>query len=292
MKQILIVFSVVIFFTSCMSKKKYMGLKTSYDNEVARSQDLRQDLMQCQEYTANLRDKIENKDDVIANKNSKITSLNEEIGYLKKNNNNLLERLEDMAVINKEGAASITESLSAIKQQNKHIWELNDEIRRRDSMNMLLANNLKKSLDDINDDDIDIEIKEGVVYVSLSDKLLFQSGSDEINKRAENVLGKVAKIAKDNNNINLLVEGHTDNVPISTTCAQDNWDLSVMRATAVVRLLHEKHNVAPERLMAAGKGQYSPKVSNTTKEGKATNRRTEILIVPKMDQFVELFVTD
>ena len=148
--------------------------------------------------------------------------------------------------------------------------------------------NLKRSLDNINDEDINIEVIKGVVYVSISDKMLFKSGSATINTTTESVLGKIAKVVNDHKELDILVEGHTDNVPISNSCMSDNWDLSVKRATSVVRVLQKKYNVDPNRMTAGGRSEYAPKDSNESKTGLSTNRRTEIIITPKLDQFFEL----
>ena len=148
--------------------------------------------------------------------------------------------------------------------------------------------NLKRSLDNFDDEDISIEVKKGVVYVSISDKMLFKSGSYKVGTQAEEVLGKIAKIINDHKELDILVEGHTDNVPISTECMTDNWDLSAKRATSIVRLMQTRFEVDPARMTAGGRSEFVPKASNETAKGKATNRRTEIIILPKLDQFFKL----
>ena len=148
--------------------------------------------------------------------------------------------------------------------------------------------NLKRSLSNINDDDVQIEVRGGVVYVSISDKLLFRSGSSTLSSRAKEVLGKIANVAIDHNELQILVEGHTDDVPMSNSCVADNWDLSVKRATSVVRHLELEHYVDPARMTAAGRSSYIPKAENTTAEGRGLNRRTEIIITPRLDQFFQL----
>ena len=148
--------------------------------------------------------------------------------------------------------------------------------------------NLKRSLADVNDEDVTVEVKKGVVYISLSDKMLFKSGSAEISPSADGVLAKIAKVVNDHAELDILVEGHTDNVPIKTASIKDNWDLSALRATAVVRMLQSKYNVKPERMTAGGRSEFVPKVSNDSAKNKAINRRTEIVILPKLDQFFQL----
>jgi len=148
--------------------------------------------------------------------------------------------------------------------------------------------NLRQSLEDINDGDIDIEVRGEVVYVSISDKMLFKSASARLNTSAESVLAKVAKVVNDHDDIDIMVEGHTDSKSISTDCIKDNWDLSVHRATAVVRSLQDTHGVNPARITASGKGEYMPKADNETADGRSVNRRTEIIITPRLDQFMKL----
>jgi chemotaxis protein MotB len=176
-----------------------------------------------------------------------------------------------------------------MEEQGKYIKELNSSIQRKDSLNLALVTNLKKSLNNINDEDVSIEVKKGVVFISLSDKLLFQSASYNLNKSAESVLAKIAKVLNDHKEMEILVEGHTDNIPMKFGMISDNWDLSVLRSTSVVRYLQTKHGIAPQRMTAGGRSEYLPKKSNDSVEGKAVNRRTEIIITPKLDQFFELF---
>jgi chemotaxis protein MotB len=196
--------------------------------------------------------------------------------------------MAELSVISKTGAESIKKSLETMNEQSKYIKDLNSSIQRKDSLNMALAMNIKRSLDNVNDKDINVEVRKGVVYISISDKLLFKSGSDDINAAAENVLSKIAKVVNDHKDFDILVEGHTDNVPISDKCRADNWDLSAMRATSIVRYLQKKYKVAPERMTAGGRGEYVPKASNATAEGRSANRRTEIVILPKLDEFFKL----
>ncbi|WP_273568073.1 OmpA/MotB family protein [Maribacter halichondriae] len=175
-----------------------------------------------------------------------------------------------------------------MNEQNKYIKDLTTSMQRKDSINLVLVMNLKRSLDDFDDEDINIEVKKGVVYVSISDKMLFRSGSYQISNRAEEVIGKIAKIVNDHKELDILVEGHTDNVPIANECMVDNWDLSVKRATSIVRLMQNKFGVQPQRMTAGGRSEYLPKTTNESVEGRAKNRRTEIVILPKLDQFFEL----
>jgi chemotaxis protein MotB len=224
----------------------------------------------------------------LANEKSKSKALEQQIKYFKSTNTNLLDRLSDLSVVSKAGAESIKKSLEALGAQNAYIKNLTSSMQRKDSLNLTLVMNLKRSLDYFDDEDINIEIKKGVVYVSISDRMLFRSGSFSINDSAKEVIGKIASIVNDHNELDILIEGHTDTVPIKTFCIEDNWDLSTKRATAIVRLMQTDFNVQPERMSAGGRSEYVPKATNETPEGRALNRRTEIIILPKLDQFFNL----
>ena len=221
-----------------------------------------------------------------------IDNLEEQMNHLQNTNNNLLDRLSDLSVINKTEAKSIHESLQSLNKQTSFVHELSERIHHKDSINFALVSNLKRSLMDFDDHDIQIEVKGSAVYVSISDNMMFRTGSARISNNAHSVLSKVASVINDHDEINVLVEGHTDNVPISNNFASDNWDLSVLRATSVVRTLQGRYGVSPERLTAAGRSSYLPKSNNETSYGRSLNRRTEIIITPKLDQFFKLLESD
>lgn len=224
----------------------------------------------------------------VALKTDQIQQYEEQIKHMQATNAGLLDRMADLSIVNKSGAESIQKSLESMSQQYSFIQDLTTKIQSKDSMNLALVMNLKRSLSNINDEDVQVEVKGGVVYVSISDKLLFRSGSSRITSAAEEVLAKLAGVINDHEDLNVLVEGHTDDVPMNNSCLEDNWDLSVKRATSVVRTLQKDYYVNPERLTAAGRSEYLPKVPNTDRTGRSTNRRTEIIITPKMDQFFKL----
>ncbi|MBX2817710.1 MAG: OmpA family protein [Saprospiraceae bacterium] len=228
-----------------------------------------------------LKEQIQLKDDQIA-------QLDKQLDHLRNNNNSLLDRLSDMSVISKAGSESIRESLASINQQYAHIQDLNDRLYEKDSINLVLVLNLKRSLHDVAAEDLQVEVRGGKVHVSISDRMLFQSGSAQLGEQAEAILGKIAAILNDHDELDVLVEGHTDNIPIQMDCYEDNWDLSASRATTVARVLHRNHYVSPERITAAGRSEFVPKSDNSTAIGRATNRRTEIIIMPKLDQFFQL----
>lgn len=292
----------LIFLSSCVSKKRFLEAQTAQTDAKIMYEKLQVQFESCESEKASLSSELENCESQLKNAEKQLAtrtaqleneqlktrSLEKEMEYFKSTNTNLLDRLSDLSVVNKSGAESIKKSLEALNEQNKYIKDLTTSIRTKDSLNLALVLNLKRSLGDINDEDVTIEVKKGVVYISLSDKMLFKSGSAEINARAEEVLGKIAKVLNDHKDLDILVEGHTDNVPINTACIVDNWDLSVKRSTAVVRSLQQKYKVAPERMTAGGRAEFVPKAPNATPQGKSLNRRTEIIILPKLDQFFQL----
>ncbi|WP_149242791.1 OmpA family protein [Dyadobacter sp. 32] len=288
MKNALLAVAMLFVLASC-GKKKLLTAQNKINEIQIQLDKARADLNDCDTRTASLNNDLKQKNDELASKNSKLQELEEQIAFLKKNNNNLLDRMSDLSVISKEGSESIKKSLAMMDAQGSQIRDLNSSIQRKDSLNMALVLNLKRSLQDVSDEDVQIEVKKGVVYVSLSDKMLFRSGSSVINTAAEAVLSKVAKILNDYKEIEILIEGHTDNVPIATDRVSDNWDLSVLRATSVARTLQKKYGVEPVRMIAGGRGEYLPKAPNDSAANKSLNRRTEIIITPKLDQFFNLY---
>ncbi len=224
----------------------------------------------------------------LTNKNLQIKDLKEEVAYLKEANNNQMNLMEDLSIVSKTGAESIKKSLENMTEQYGQIKDLTTRIQTKDSLNLALVMNLKRSLSDVNDEDVQIEIRGGKVHISISDKMLFKSGSSSLSSEAQNVLDKIATVLNDHDQLDVLVEGHTDNVPMNNGCIKDNWDLSVKRATAVVRSLQDDYYVNPERLIAAGRSEYMPKEDNSTEEGRSINRRIEVVIMPQLDQFFQL----
>ena len=207
---------------------------------------------------------------------------------LAKNNEGLMTNLGNMTVLTQKGADNLERSLESLKEKDLTIKNLRDAVTRRDSINLALVQSLKGVLGNLDDEDITVQVDKGVVYVSISDKMLFSSGSYNVTPRAREVLGKVAKVVNNKPDFEFMVEGHTDNVPIKNTCIKDNWDLSVLRATAVVRILQNDFGVTASRMTAAGRGEYVPVTSNASADGRALNRRTRIVVLPKLDQFYNM----
>lgn len=280
---------------SCVSPKKleeekakYTQLSGNYLDMQAKYRELQDELKRCQnESSAKISDLNTRK----AALESQIADMGKQIDYLKQNNNTVLNQLKDLSVVTGAQAESIKKSLDNIGAKDLYIRDLQGSIARKDSLNMALVMNLKGAIGNLDDKDINIKVDKGVVYVDISDKLLFKSGSYEITDRAKEVLGKVAKVLNNQPEIEFMVEGHTDSLPISIPGIQDNWDLSVKRATTVVRVLQNTYGLDPKRMTAAGRSQYLPLATNTTPEGRSVNRRTRIVILPQLDQFFKLLET-
>jgi chemotaxis protein MotB len=291
-----------LLLSSCVTKKDFLAMQASRDDLALQIERQKANLENCEREKAaaqgqlstvqgNLRGRENDLltcNTLLENERNKNAMLAQQLEYFKTNNANLLDRLADLSVVSKTGAENIKKSLEAINEQSKYIKDLTGAIQRKDSLALNLVMNLKRSLADVNDEDVTVEVRKGVVYISLSDRMLFKSGSADIQPQAETVLNKIAKVINDYKELEILVEGHTDNVPISNTCVSDNWDLSVKRATSVVRTLQKKYGVQPQRMTAGGRSEYVPKASNTTEDGRRSNRRTEIVVLPDLDQFFQL----
>ncbi|PRX43344.1 chemotaxis protein MotB [Salegentibacter salegens] len=254
----------VILFSSCVSNKKYAEL----EDKQKQTQD------ELNTATIKLNACLEDKQ-----------NLNQQISRLNNTNAALLNNVGDLATLSKKEAENLERSLESIKEKDLAIKSMRDAITKKDSVTLALVTSLKGALGNMADEDIEINVEKGVVYVSISDKLLFDSGRYNVTDRAKEVLGKVATVVKNKPDIEFMVEGHTDDKAIKTSMFEDNWDLSVKRATSVVRILQDEFGVEPARMTAAGRSYYVPVSSNDTAEGRAKNRRTRIVVLPKLDQF-------
>ena len=259
---------------SCVSSKKY--------SELEALQKSTNDLLNAATVKLNTCD--EEKAAALAN----VASLEEQMKFLKANNQDLINNLGNLTTLSQKGAENLEKSLESLREKDTRIKSLRDAVTRKDSVTLALVTSLKGVLGNMSDEDIEINVEKGVVYVSISDKLLFRSGSFTVNNAAKAVLGKVAKVINDKPELEFMVEGHTDNVPIKVEGTQDNWDLSVRRATSIVRILQTEFNVAPERMTAAGRAEFVPVADNDSAAGRAKNRRTRIVVLPKLDQFYDL----
>jgi len=263
-----------LLFTSCVSKKKYADLQDK--------QEKTQDLLNTA--TVKLNDCLSEKSGLEASNQS----LKSQVASLNATNGDLIKQIGDFTDLTQKGASNLEKSLESLKEKDLTIRKLQDAVTRRDSVNLALVQSLKGAIGNLDDEDIEISVEKGVVFVNISDKLLFRSGSYKITSKAREVLGKVATVVKAKPDFEFLVEGHTDTDPISTGCIEDNWDLSVLRATAVVRTLQDDFGVSPARMTAGGRSEYIPLAGNDTSAGKAKNRRTRIVVLPKIDQFYNM----
>ena len=263
-----------VVLSSCVSKKEYMALQT--DN--AKLQDQNKDL--AGRYANTTQDLNISK--------SRVMSLEEQIAQQKVALAALQESLDKCLAGNNQGGANISKLVDQINDSNKYIQHLVDVKNKSDSLNLVLTTNLTRSLSADDMKDVDVKVLKGVVYISLSDNMLYKSGSYEISPKAASSLGKIAKIITDYSTYDVLIEGNTDNVAISLPNIRNNWDLSCLRASSVVQALQTTYNVDPKRLTAGGRGEFNPIADNSTDAGKSQNRRTQIIITPKLDQFMDL----
>jgi chemotaxis protein MotB len=267
MKKIVIALSVLALLTSCVSKKKYTDLE-------ARNKETQDLLNTC---TVKLNSCLEEK-----------AGLTATVAGLKDYNQTLISTSKDMTVLTTKGAQNVEKALESIKEKDLKITRMQDALTKKDSVTLALVTSLKRSVG-FNDPDIEINVEKGVVFISIADKLLFKSGSYTVTDKAKGVLAKVAKVVNDKPDFECMVEGHTDSVPyVGTSTLLDNWDLSVKRSTSIIRVLTNELGVNPAQLIAAGRSSYIPLVANDSAENKARNRRTRIVVLPKIDQFYEM----
>ncbi len=261
-----------VMLSSCVSNKKYTELEGNFNNKSQELVDVKADLMKCN---------IESE--------GKISSLNQQVADLRKDKEKTLEYVDNLTVLSKSASENIKETLAQMGKKDEYITYIQKAITRKDSINVALGFKLKSVLKDgFHDEDIQVDVEKTVVYISIADKLLFKSGSATISKDAKTVLGKVAEVIAAQPDLEVMVEGYTDNKPISTAGIKDNWDLSVKRSTSVIRVLQNDFNIEPSRLVAAGRSEYKPLESNDTVEGRSRNRRTRIVLMPKLEQFFDL----
>ncbi|MEN8764964.1 MAG: OmpA/MotB family protein [Wenyingzhuangia sp.] len=274
MKKVLILIASVSFVaTSCVSKKKYTDLQTELGNKLSATEKT----------LAN------SKIDLGVSEN-KVATLEDKIAFLEKGNEQSLTNVDNLIAISKSATENMRSTLSQLAKKDEYIKYVQEANSKKDSINLAVAFNLKKILPNgLNDEDISVNIEGTKVFISIADKLLFNSGSYKISKRAGAILNKVGVVVNEYPNMDVMVEGHTDNKSfVNGSPIKDNWDLSVKRAAAVVRELQSKYDVLPSRLIAAGRSEYSPIADNDTDANRSKNRRTKIIIMPKLDEFFEL----
>lgn len=289
-------FLLLLGLASCVSKKKFVSLQTELD---AANKDLgacgvslndyMNRLSGCEADRLKLQTEMRGMQSAMQLREEQIQDLRGQIADLQAQRDKQASQVGNLTVLSQSANDNIKETLAQLERKDKYIQLLQAAKTKADSINLALAVNLKSVLPQgLDDTDVEVKVDKTVVFVNLSDKMLFQSGSANLTPRAMEVLGKIAQIIASRPELEIMVEGYTDNVPIKTDCLSDNWDLSVKRATAVVRVLQKNFNVDPNRLIAAGRGEYNTLASNNTEAGRATNRRTRIIILPKLDQFYDL----
>ena len=258
----------------CVSSKKYKELQATYNTLDSNTRNLRTRFLSSERNVAVL--------------SSRTKSLEEQLAAERSNAKGLQDALNKCLNSSSQGNVNISKLVDEINSSNKYIQQLVNAKNKSDSLNMVLTNNLTRSLSQAESQDVDVQVLKGVVYISLADNMLYKSGSYEISDKANATLSKISKIIKDYSNYDVLIEGNTDNVPITLKSIRNNWDLSALRAVSVVMSLQNTYGVDPKRLTAGGRGEFNPIADNGTAAGKAKNRRTQIIITPKLDQFMDL----
>jgi chemotaxis protein MotB len=295
LKPVFVLF-VGLSLTSCVAKKKLTALQSQFDKAQA-------DLLKCGDNVQDYKDKLERmsqlQQESEAQKNASLSSvqqrdqqindLKDQVADLRKLRDKQMEQVGNLTVLSKTANDNIDKTLSQLATKDKYITLLQAARTKADSINLALAVNLKSVLNNgLDDQDVEVKVDKTVVMINISDKMLFSTGSSKISTNANNVLGKIAQIIKSRPELEVMVEGYTDNVAINTDCITDNWDLSTKRATSVIRVLQQIFGIDPNKLIAAGRGEFNALTSNDSAEGRATNRRTRIILMPKLDQFYDL----
>jgi chemotaxis protein MotB len=298
--KLLFVFGVRLTTASCVTKKKFTSLQNRYDTSVT-------DLVKCgdmvQDYKERLTGMTRMQQESESQKNMTMSTVQQrdmqidelklQIVDFKNLRDKQLDAVGNLTVLSKEANENIKKTLSQMADKDKYIYLLMATKTKTDSINLALAMNLTSVLrNGIADKDVEVKVDKTVVFINISDKILFNSGSFKISPKANAVLEKIATIIKSRPDLEVMIEGYTDNVSINTNCVEDNWDLSAKRATSVVRVMQQNHNIDPNKLIAAGRGQYNILASNITAEGRTKNRRTRIVLMPKLDQFYDLLNPD
>ena len=269
-------------------KKSILVMTIAVSAMMITSCSSKKELLACQEENKALQTNYTDTKEKLAAASARVASLEQQLAQEERANKALQDALDKSLTNANQNNISIEKLVDQINESNKYIRHLVEVKSKSDSLNMVLTNNLTRSLSKEELKEVDVQVLKGVVYISLADNMLYKSGSYEINDRAAETLSKIAKIIKDYKDYDVLIEGNTDNVPIKRENIRNNWDLSCLRASSVVQALQNDYGVDPKRLTAGGRGEYNPLQPNTTEVGKQRNRRTQIIITPKLDEFMEL----
>ena len=276
MKKISLILVSAILFSSCVSKKDFAALQSEKTKTQAQLSIVKGNLQKC-----------------LIEQDEKLFALTEQIKYLQADKKNALKQVENLTVLTQSSSDNIKTVFAQLSEKDKYINGVREAMTQKDSLNLAIKYHLTRNLTQgIQDEDIEVNVEKTVVFISISDKLLFKSGSYNVTDGAYTVLEKIAKVINDQPQMEVMIEGHTDTTPIKRDIIQDNWDLSALRATSITRILQYKFGVKPNRLIAAARSQYIPLVSNDTPENRAKNRRTKIIIMPKLNQFFDLLEQD
>jgi|TARA_B110000240_G_scaffold157177_1_gene174788 chemotaxis protein MotB len=279
MKKIFLIIVSAVFITSCVSKKEFAALQTEKTAAEEKLVAVKTNLQKCL---------IEKEKE-----DAKVFALAEQVKYLLDDKKNALKQVENLTVLTQSSSDNIKTVIAQLSEKDKYINGVREAMTQKDSLNLAIKFHLTKNLiEGIQDEDIEVNVEKTVVFISISDKLLFKSGSYNVTEGAYTVLEKIAKVINDQPEMEVMIEGHTDNSPIKRNIIQDNWDLSALRATAITRILQYKFGVVPNRLIAAARSQYIPLAANDSAENRAKNRRTKIIIMPRLNQFFDLLEQD
>jgi chemotaxis protein MotB len=279
MKKISLILLSAVLVSSCVSKKEFAALQTEKTATEEKLLAVTNNLQKCL---------IEKEKE-----DGKVFALKERVKYLLDDKKNALKQVENLTVLTQSSSDNIKTVIAQLSEKDKYINGVREAMTQKDSLNLAIKYHLTKNLTEgIQDEDIEVNVEKTVVFISISDKLLFKSGSYNVTDGAYTVLEKIAKVINDQPEMEVMIEGHTDNTPIKRTVIQDNWDLSALRATAITRILQYKFGVVPSRLIAAARSQYIPLTDNDTAENRAKNRRTKIIIMPRLNQFFDLLEQD
>jgi chemotaxis protein MotB len=266
-KVVVALIGVSLVLSSCVSKKKYTALQAEQTETADKLSMAKLELADCR---------------------ARKEGMDKEVSYLRSVNYKLLNNVGKLSTLSSKEATNLEKSLESIREKDLQIKSMREALTKKDSVTLALVTSLKGALGNLNDEDVQVQVEKGVVFISISDKLLYKSGSYVVSEEAKSVLAKVAKVINAKPELEIMVEGHTDDKAYQKDVLEDNWDLSVKRATSVVRILQEDFSVNPQRLVAAGRSHYVPLSTNETKEGRAANRRTRIVVLPKLDQFYKM----
>jgi chemotaxis protein MotB len=276
MKKISLILISVMLLSSCVSKKDFAALQSEKTKTQAQLITVKGNLQKC-----------------LVERDEKVFALTEQIKYLQADKKNALKQVENLTVLTQSSSDNIKTVIAQLSAKDKYINGVREAMTQKDSLNLAIKYHLTRNLTEgIQDEDIEVNVEKTVVFISISDKLLFKSGSYNVTDGAYTVLEKIAKVINDQPQMEVMIEGHTDTTPIKRAIIQDNWDLSALRATSITRILQYKFDVKPNRLIAAARSQYLPLVSNDTPENRAKNRRTKIIIMPRLNQFFDLLEQD